>query len=64
MNDDTHARTLREGIRDAEKRPAEERLHEEPADEPALPDAINLERKEPITDAARRREPARRDADA
>lgn len=49
-------KSLKEGVREAQERPASERLHEETPEQPGKPDAVNLERKEPVTTAARRRD--------
>lgn len=51
---DKGAKTITEAIRDAEERPAEERLEEEAPEEKGKPEAVNLERDEPVSTAARR----------
>lgn len=48
-------KTIREGIREAKKEGAGQ-LREDTPDEKGKPDAVNLERKEPVTTAARRRD--------
>lgn len=47
-------KTIRDGIREAEKE-GDDHLREETPDEPGKPEAVNLEREEPVTNAARRR---------
>ena len=49
-------KTLTEGILEAETVPAEARLPRGPPDEPGKPEAVNLEREDPVTTAARRRD--------
>lgn len=50
-------KTLSEGIREAEAHPHGEHLRKDTTpDEPGKPEAVNLERDEPVTTAARRRD--------
>lgn len=51
MSDDP---TIREKIRHAS--PDGSHLEEETPDEPGIPEAVNLERDDPVTNAARRRD--------
>lgn len=48
------AKTIKEAIREADERPAEERLEEGAPEEKGKPEAVNLEREEPVSTAARR----------
>ena len=54
MTDDE--KTLKEGVREAERDPSAKRLRKSGSDEKGKPEAVNLEREEPVTDAARRRD--------
>lgn len=49
-------KSIREGVREAEREPSAKRLREDTPDEKGRPEAVNLERDEPITTAARRRD--------
>lgn len=49
-------KTLTEGIIEAAGDPSGARLSDSTPDEPGKPEAVNLERDEPVTTAARRRD--------
>lgn len=49
-------RTIKDAIREAEEEPGAKRLRESPPDEPGKPEAVNLEREEPVSTAARKRD--------
>lgn len=58
-DDEKQEKSIREAIREADRDPVGH-LSEDTPDEPGKPEAVNLERQEPITNAARRRvEPER-----
>lgn len=49
-------KSIEQGIAEAEADDSGEHLYEETPDEPGKPEAVNLERDEPVTTAARRRD--------
>lgn len=49
-------KTLTEGIIEAQSDPTGTRLSDSTPDVPGKPEAVNLERDEPVTNAARRRD--------
>ena len=53
---DREEKTLEEGIREAEREPTAERLRAGAPEEKGKPEAVNLEREKPVTNAARRRD--------
>jgi len=50
----TEPKTIRERLREASATGTH--LHENTPDEPAIPQAVNLEREHPVSNAARRRD--------